>query len=91
MPAVMPLPTDFKFQTVAESEVADHLVRQLMERPGGRLPDFGGAEVLTLGEMAETWMSVKGVRKRLVRLPQPGAIAVASARATTPRRKAREA
>jgi uncharacterized protein YbjT (DUF2867 family) len=75
VPVVMPLPTDFKFQSVAESEVAERLVRQLIERPGGRLPDLGGAEVLTLGEMAEIWMSVKGARKKLVHLPLPGAIA----------------
>jgi uncharacterized protein YbjT (DUF2867 family) len=75
VPVVMPLPMDFKFQCVAESEVAERLVQQLAKPPGGRLPDFGGAEVLTLGEMAETWMCVKRVRKRLVHLPIPGAIA----------------
>lgn len=75
VPVVMPLPTDFKFQSVAEPEVAGRLVRQLAEPPGGRLPDFGGPEVLTLGEMAETWMDVRGARKRLLRLPLPGRVA----------------
>ncbi len=75
VPVVMLLPTDFKFQSVAEPEVAARLVRQLTERPCGRLPDFGGAEVLTLGELAETWLSVKGMQKRLVHLPLPGAVA----------------
>jgi hypothetical protein len=28
--------------------------------------DFGGPEVLTLGEIAETWMEAMGVGKRLV-------------------------
>lgn len=75
VPVVMPLPMDFKFQCVAESEVAERLVQQLAKPPAGRLPDFGGAEVLTLGEMAETWMSVHRVKKTLVNLPIPGAIA----------------
>lgn len=75
VPLVIPLPMDFKFQCVAESEVAERLVHQLAERPSGRLPDFGGAEVLTLGEMAKTWMSAKGMMKRLIHLPLPGAVA----------------
>ena len=75
VPMVLPLPTDFKFQSVAESEVAERLVRQLGERPSGRLADYGGPEVLTLGAMARTWMSVKGVRKKLIHVPLPGAVA----------------
>ena len=75
VPMVMPLPTDFKFQTVAESEVAERLVSHLFESPNGLIPDFGGPEILTLGEMAETWMSVKNVRKKLVQVPLPGAVA----------------
>jgi hypothetical protein len=31
--------------------------------------------VLTLGEMAATWLEVRGLRRRLVRLPLPGAVA----------------
>jgi uncharacterized protein YbjT (DUF2867 family) len=75
LPMVMPLPLDFKFQPVAESEVAERLVRQLGTRASERLPDFGGPEVLTLGEMARTWMSVKGVRKKLIHVPLPGSVA----------------
>jgi uncharacterized protein YbjT (DUF2867 family) len=75
VPMVIPLPLDFKFQPVAESEVAARLVRQLGERASERLPDFGGPEVLTLGEMAATWLSVKGVRKKLIHVPLPGSVA----------------
>ncbi|HEX5708967.1 MAG TPA: NAD(P)H-binding protein [Pyrinomonadaceae bacterium] len=86
VPLVLPLPTDFKFQSVAQEEVAELLARCLDEGPRGRLPDFGGPEVLTLGEMAATWMEAKGVRKRLVRLPLPGATAAAfrAGKNTTP-------
>lgn len=75
VPLIMPLPTDFKFQSVAESEVAERLARQLVEVPSGRLPDFGGPEILTLAEMAETWMSVNDAKKKLIHLPLPGAVA----------------
>jgi uncharacterized protein YbjT (DUF2867 family) len=87
VPLVMPLPVAFKFQTVAQEEVAERLVVCLDEGPrGGRAPDFGGPEVLTLGEMAATWMEARGVRKRLVTLPLPGAVASAfrAGKNTTP-------
>ncbi len=77
VPLVMPLPAGFKFQSVDESEVAARLAGRLAEGPRGRLVDFGGPEVLTLEEMAEAWMEARGVRKRLVRLPLPGAAAKA--------------
>jgi uncharacterized protein YbjT (DUF2867 family) len=77
VPLLLPLPTGFKFQSVAESEVAARLVGCLDEGPRGRVEDFGGPEVLTLGEMAAVWMEAKGVRKKLVRLPLPGAAAAA--------------
>jgi uncharacterized protein YbjT (DUF2867 family) len=75
VPLLMLLPTDFKFQSVAESDVAARMVLQLEQGPNGRLRDFGGPEVLTLGEMAGTWMNLRGTRKRLLRLPLPGAVA----------------
>ena len=77
VPLLLPLPTGFKFQSVAESEVAARLVGCLGEGPRGRIEDFGGPEVLTLGEMAAVWLEAKGVRKKLVRLPLPGAAAAA--------------
>lgn len=75
LPAVMLLPTDFKFQSLAESEAADRLAKCLNDGPRGRVADFGRPEVLSLGEMAESWMKVTGVRKKLIRLPLPGAVA----------------
>jgi uncharacterized protein YbjT (DUF2867 family) len=75
VPLVLPLPTDFKFQSVADAEVAARLVACLAEGARGRV-EFGGPEVLTLGEMAATWLAVRGARKRFVlRLPLPGAVA----------------
>ncbi len=74
-PLVMPLPTDFQVQSVASAEVATRLVTSLNDGPSGRLPDFGGPEVMTIAEAAEQWHRIKGVRKRVVRVPIPGRIA----------------
>jgi uncharacterized protein YbjT (DUF2867 family) len=75
VPFVLPLPASFKFQTVDESEVAERMAMCLAEGPRGRVPDFGGPEVLTYGAMARTWMDVKGMRRIVIPLPLPGAVA----------------
>jgi uncharacterized protein YbjT (DUF2867 family) len=75
VPLVLPLPTDFKFQSVAESEVATRLVQQLGEGPAGMMAEMGGPEILPVGDMAKTWMNVKAIRKRLIHLPLPGSVA----------------
>ncbi len=75
VPWVMPLPTDFQVQSVAPSEVAARLVRCLEEGPSGRLPDFGGPEVMTLGQAAEQWRHIKNRTKRVLHLPIPGKVA----------------
>ncbi|MEP7356244.1 MAG: NAD(P)H-binding protein, partial [Anaerolineales bacterium] len=63
--------TDFKFQPIDTGEVAARLSGIAAEQPAGRLPDMGGPEVLTLGEMAQAWFAAQGKRARLVRLPLP--------------------
>jgi uncharacterized protein YbjT (DUF2867 family) len=77
LPIIMPIPTDFRFQSVDESEVAKRLAGCITDGPRGRVADFGGPEVLSLGEMAQSWLEVAHVRKRLIRLPLPGAVAAA--------------
>lgn len=71
LPLVALLPTDFQMQSVAASEVAQHLARHV-ERPGERLADFGGPEVSSVGEQARIWLEAHAKRRRLVRLPLPG-------------------
>lgn len=75
VPLLMPLPTNFQVQSVAEQEVAQRLASCLADGPNGRVPDFGGPEVLSLGAMAQTWMDFQTARKRLVSVPLPGAVA----------------
>ena len=76
-PLILPLPTSFRFQSVAAAEVAERLVRAVEEGPGGRLADFGGPEVLTMGEMARAWKAARDIRKPIVPLPLPGLVAAA--------------
>jgi uncharacterized protein YbjT (DUF2867 family) len=75
VPFVLPLPSSFKFQTVDESEVAERMAMCVADGPRGRVPDFGGPDVLTYGAMARTWMDVKGMRRIVIPLPLPGAVA----------------
>ncbi len=70
-----PLPLDFRFQTVAADEVGARAAELVHADPRREITDFGGPEVLTLGQMAELWRTERGRPRRLVRLPAPGATA----------------
>lgn len=74
-PYLLPIPAGFKVQSVSEAEVAARLARSLEDGPRERLPDFGGPEVMTVGDAAERWARARGVRRRVVRVPIPGALA----------------
>ncbi len=69
------VPTDFRFQPIDPGEVAERIVEQVGTGPGGRIPDIGGPEVHTLGDLTRTWAQVRGLRRRIVRLPLPGKVA----------------
>ncbi len=70
-----PLPLDFRFQTVAADEVAARTAEMIHRDPRREIIDFGGPEVLTLGQMAELWRTERGRPHRLARLPAPGSTA----------------
>jgi uncharacterized protein YbjT (DUF2867 family) len=72
---IVPLPTDFPFQPVAQEEVAQALARNVDAGPSGRLPDMGGPEVLTVKELAQAWLQVRGMRRLILPLHLPGAAA----------------
>lgn len=69
------VPTDFRFQPIDPGEVADRLAEYAAREPAGRLPDLGGPEVQTLGELARAWAEIRGLRRRIMRLPLPGNVA----------------
>ena len=66
------LPTDFKFQPVDTGEVADCIVEHVAKEGTGRLPDVGGPEVRSLGDLAHAWLRARGRRAALIPLPLPG-------------------
>jgi uncharacterized protein YbjT (DUF2867 family) len=73
----MLLTTDLLFQPVDPGDVASYLCTCVAQGPAGRLPDFGGPEVLKLGDMARTWLEVSGQRKLIWHMPLPGKTAKA--------------
>ena len=75
MPLVTLLPTDLQCQSIAESEVASRLCQIAVAGPRGRLPDLGGPEVLTAGEMAHTWLMIRGMHRHVLPLHLPGKVA----------------
>jgi|SRR5437588_2194596 len=72
---VAALPLDFRFQTVAAADVASRVAELIAGEPAGGIVNFGGPEVLTLRQMAETWRAARGRPRRAVRVPLPGTVA----------------
>lgn len=70
-----PLPLDFRFQTIAATEVAERAAAVAASQPAGKILNIGGPEVLTLGQMAELWRTERGRPRRMVRLPLAGQLA----------------
>jgi uncharacterized protein YbjT (DUF2867 family) len=75
LPLVTLLPTDLRCQSIAESEVASRLCEIVAAWPRGRLPDLGGPEVLTAGEMMYSWLKLRGMHRRVLPLHVPGKVA----------------
>ena len=75
VPLVLPIPKSFKFQPIETGEVADRMVEDAAKGPVGRLPDIGGPEVLTFGEIAKTWQEARGKTRPIVNVPLMGAVA----------------
>lgn len=71
---VWPLPTKLRVQPIDAGEAADAVVERATTDPAGRVPDVGGPEVLTLGEIARAYRDARGLRRPVVRLPIPGGV-----------------
>jgi uncharacterized protein YbjT (DUF2867 family) len=72
LPLVALVPTDLPLQPVAEEEVAQRLVEIVQAGPSGRLPDMGGPEVYTSGELARIWLRQRGMHRAILPLWLPG-------------------
>lgn len=71
IPGVIALPTRWQFQPVDAREVARRVVRVVLGKPAGMLPDFGGPEVRDFKSIAEAWLLARKDRRRLMNLPMP--------------------
>ena len=69
---ILLVPKGFVGQPIDAGEVADRLIELSLASPAGRVPDVGGPEVLTSGELARTYLEALGHRERLVEVPVPG-------------------
>jgi uncharacterized protein YbjT (DUF2867 family) len=67
--AEIPVPAGMRFQSIDHREVADRLVQIVEQEPSGHTPEMGGPQVLTIEEMAATYLRLRG-RKAIVR-PEP--------------------
>jgi uncharacterized protein YbjT (DUF2867 family) len=72
LPLVALLPTDLLLQPVAEEEVARRLGEIVQVGPSGRLPDMGGPQVYTSGELARIWLKQRGMHRAIIPLWLPG-------------------
>lgn len=72
-PAMLPIPApiiaDLRFQPVDEGEAAERLVEVALGEPLGDAPEVAGPEVLTLQEIAATWLAGSGRPTTLLPIP----------------------
>ena len=67
-------PTGLRFQPIAVEKVANRLAHHVEAGATGKAADLGGPQVLTLHDLAATWLSATGRRRRiLLPVPFPGA------------------
>lgn len=67
-PIPTPLVSDLRFQPVDEGEVAERLVEIALGPALGDAPEIAGPEVLSLSEIAATWLKAQGSGATLVPL-----------------------
>ncbi len=60
LPVPSPLIADLRFQPVDERDAAEALVNVALGPPIGDAPEVAGPRVMTLGEIAATWLAVTG-------------------------------
>ncbi len=61
-----------RVQPVDTTDVAARLTQLAAAEPAGRVPDFGGPEVLGTKQLAEQWLAATGRRRRIVQARIPG-------------------
>ncbi len=67
----IPVPSGMRFQSIDVGEVADHLISLVERGPSGRTPYIGGPQVLTLEEMTEAYLRIRGKKATIQPKPIP--------------------
>ncbi len=70
-PWVTAIPFEWKFQPVDARDVAEHVIEVVAGEPAGRLPDFGGPDVLEFKTIGRRWIAARAEKRRLVNLRLP--------------------
>lgn len=73
-PTEITLPAGLRFQTVEIGEVAERLVSLMEQGPARQTLEMGGPQILTLEEMADTYLWVRGVHATIRSEPVPGGL-----------------
>src|SRR6476646_308196 len=69
------VPGGLRFQPVDTGEVAARLAELALSAPAGHVPDVAGPRTYELAELVSTYLAAAGRRRRIVRMPVPGAAA----------------
>lgn len=72
---MLPLPTDFPGQAIDPDDMAARIVDVAQDGPENKTLEIGGPEILSFGEMARLWLAANKLRRPILHLPMPGAIA----------------
>jgi uncharacterized protein YbjT (DUF2867 family) len=75
LPRIMFLPTDLRFQSIAECEVGRRMADLALAPPTGAIQEMGGPQVLSLGAMAHTWITLRQLSRAVLPLWVPGKVA----------------
>jgi uncharacterized protein YbjT (DUF2867 family) len=71
--AIRLAPREVRFEPVDGEAVAARLAELTLGAPAGRVADLAGPEVLTFAELIGQYNAVRGLRRRAVTMPLPGA------------------
>lgn len=60
------IPVDVQFQAISHDDAAAYLTPYIIDDTDtGRLPDFGGAEIMRLEALAAAWLKAQGIHKTI--------------------------
>lgn len=69
---VWPLPTKIQIQPIDVGDVADIIVDHATLTASGRISPVAGPNIHTVGDLAQAYRAVKGLRRPIIRFPIPG-------------------